>query len=443
MATTDWKQVGRQLESMGYPQNPAQPPAAQLSPAKPAAPQSGGVIGTANAQTAGPIGQPSPPQTQPVAASPAGNSAQNFMPGTRAVFNESAKSISDLAGQGRYAAAAGETARAALAYVPAIADDVVGGAARAVVPAAVDAGKQFLTGGGSPPTPAPATTPATATLNSALEAQRRRDAINGTGTGQSVPGASPETASAAPVGAGNVTRVGNSYSGTNVTGDSITINGRAPGGGQISEQNMKAAQSLSDYHQETSINRLASRGYAPAVQSVLAAQEEREAQARQAYNDRLNALEAGKRSTSGSDLGLQSSVSQRSPVGMTVEQAQQQGLIGERVGYNPAYDQRINGGRGTGNRAAPITATIIATHRQAATQTQPAARSPATARDSPRTRVHHVRLWLSDEAHRRGCGPEAGLRAGRLHGRAPRPGQMGLRQVRDHHTSAGGGSRHR
>ena len=72
-----------------------------------------------------------------------------------------------------------------------------------------------------------------------------------------------------------------------------------------------------------------------------------------------------------------------------------------------------------------------------------AARLPATARDSPRTRVHHVRLWLPDEAHRRGRGREAGLRAGRLHGGAPRPGQMGLRQVRDHHTSAGGRPRHR
>ena len=37
---------------------------------------------------------------------------------------------------------------------------------------------------------------------------------------------------------------------------------------------------------------------------------------------------------------------QRSPVGMSVEQAQQQGMIGERVGYNPAYDQRSTGARG-------------------------------------------------------------------------------------------------
>lgn len=114
------------------------------------------------------------------------------------------------------------------------------------------------------PVSQPTSTPATATLNSVMETQRRRDAINGAATGQSVPGASPETASAAPVGAGNVTRVGNSYSGTNVSGD-ITINGKTPGGGfmvagglaaralaqqdasqvgQISSQNMNATDGL-------------------------------------------------------------------------------------------------------------------------------------------------------------------------------------------------------
>ncbi len=35
---------------------------------------------------------------------------------------------------------------------------------------------------------------------------------------------------------------------------------------------------------------------------------------------------------------------QRSPEGMTVEQAQREGLIGQRVGYNPAFDQRLQGG---------------------------------------------------------------------------------------------------
>ena len=79
---------------------------------------------------------PAAPSSAPVAA--------GFMPGTRAVFNESGKAIGDLAKQGRYGAAAGETARAALAYVPAVADDVIGGAVRAVAPGIADAGRQFL-----------------------------------------------------------------------------------------------------------------------------------------------------------------------------------------------------------------------------------------------------------------------------------------------------------
>lgn len=80
--------------------------------------------------------RPSPPPAVPKAA--------GFMPGVRAVFNESGKTIGDLASQGRYGAAAGETARAALATGPAMVDDVVGGALRAVAPAVVDAGTQFL-----------------------------------------------------------------------------------------------------------------------------------------------------------------------------------------------------------------------------------------------------------------------------------------------------------
>lgn len=38
-----------------------------------------------------------------------------------------------------------------------------------------------------------------------------------------------------------------------------------------------------------------------------------------------------------------SAAQQVSPVGMSVQEAQSKGLVGERVGYNPAYDQRING----------------------------------------------------------------------------------------------------
>lgn len=50
--------------------------------------------------------------------------------------------------------------------------------------------------------------------------------------------------STAPATTSDVTRVGNSYSGTNVAGD-ITINGQAPrAGGQVSSQNMTAADNL-------------------------------------------------------------------------------------------------------------------------------------------------------------------------------------------------------
>ena len=99
----------------------------------------------------------------------------------------------------------------------------------------------------------------------------------------------------------NVNREGSSYSADGpVTGD-ITINGKAPtNGGVISDQNMAAADALS---------------------------------ARQ----RLESVGAVR----GGD-------GRPSPVGMTVEQAQPEGLVGAQVGYNPAYDQRLTGGRSSG-----------------------------------------------------------------------------------------------
>ena len=124
------------------------------------------------------------------------------------------------------------------------------------------------------------------------------------------PPASPERS---PVGdrivdvssSSNVTRNGNSYSGTNVAGD-ITINGQAPrAGGQISSQNMTAADNL-----------------------------------------------AGTQGTGERDL-LLSAGSGKSPVGMTVEEAQRQGLIGQRIGYDPAYDQRLAGGPSAPNTQVP------------------------------------------------------------------------------------------
>ena len=57
----------------------------------------------------------------------------------------------------------------------------------------------------------------------------------------------------------------------------------------------------------------------------------------------------GQYSDNASGMGFTSvpgSGGQGSPVGKTVEQAQREGLVGERVGYNPAYDQRLNGATG-------------------------------------------------------------------------------------------------
>lgn len=52
----------------------------------------------------------------------------------------------------------------------------------------------------------------------------------------------------------------------------------------------------------------------------------------------------------------------RSPVGMNVQAAQAAGLVGERIGYNPAYDQRLNGwGQpSTQNMAAGFRAPTVA-----------------------------------------------------------------------------------
>lgn len=62
-----------------------------------------------------------------------------------------------------------------------------------------------------------------------------------------------------------------------------------------------------------------------------------------------------------------SSGGQRSPVGMSVEEAQRQGLVGERVGYNPAYDQRLTA---AGGRAGASAQNMAAADNLAANQEQ-------------------------------------------------------------------------
>ncbi|MDH4417665.1 MAG: hypothetical protein QE485_10605 [Acidovorax sp.] len=172
-----------------------------------------------------------PAPAAPAAPAPAVPRAAGFIPGLRAVASEAGKTVGDLANQGRYGAAAGETARALLAAGPAMVDDVVGGALRAVAPPVIDAGKQFL-GMGDSTAPAPQGQAAPQAASAAPAAQTPT-------APEPVPTAPPEPAMAdqQPIAApapGAVTREGNSYSGTNVSGD-VSINGVAPrNGGQVS-----------------------------------------------------------------------------------------------------------------------------------------------------------------------------------------------------------------
>lgn len=252
------------MEAMGYPQALADSGTVRDEEKQRLANQSAMYV--LGAQTAAANRQPAPPQA---AASQVQNQAPTrtaapfattaptsagFMPGTRAVFNESGKAIGDLANQGRYAAAAGETARAALAYVPAVVDDVVGGAVRAVGPALADAGKQFL-GMNEATAPAPAPVPAAAAQTPSPAAPTGTKQANAAATGQvaiqpmndgAQPVAPPPSTPAAPQPqaeqvAPGAYRYGRGQYGDSPTGQQGVVSGPA---GQPNAQNMAAADAL-------------------------------------------------------------------------------------------------------------------------------------------------------------------------------------------------------
>ena len=109
---------------------------------------------------------------------------------------------------------------------------------------------------------------AAAQTTSASTAGAGRGIVNPPSVNPSAPlPASPSAAPAlsgpsntAPATTSDVTRVGNSYSGTNVAGD-ITINGQAPrAGGQVSSQNMTAADNLTGSQGTGARERLLSAG---------------------------------------------------------------------------------------------------------------------------------------------------------------------------------------
>lgn len=170
------------------------------------------------------------PYNQPTAniygrsPTPAKPASPSFMPGTRAVFNESGNAIGNLASQGKYAAAAGETARAALAYVPAVVDDVVGGAVRTVGPSVMAAGKQFLgIGDGTPSTPTQTAAQTMAQPTPAAQPLPKpaADRINALGNDAMPTEPSQSSANQPSPGAVNVARQANGtleFSGQNVSG---------------------------------------------------------------------------------------------------------------------------------------------------------------------------------------------------------------------------------
>ena len=131
-----------------------------------------------------------------------------------------------IGGVGRVAATGGALSKGINAGAGA-----VDGASRLLV-----AGDGMLSGGRATPINAVPTTPRP--VSNAMDT----DSIS----------ASASIASSSPQ-SGNVTRVGNSYSGANVAGE-VSINGRAPGsgGGPISAQNMTAANGLAQSQKEVS-----------------------------------------------------------------------------------------------------------------------------------------------------------------------------------------------
>ena len=171
------RQPGFSMGAGTYTPKPAAQPAPMVQQPASAPTTSAQVVRQGNSFSAAPavprpVAAPAPSASAAMAAMPSQKPAattqtkpmptgwatdgERFMPGVQNVWNESGKAIGDLVGQGRYGAAAGETARAAASYVPAFFDDTIGGAYRSIAPGVIDAAKQFFGAGDAGATAAPA-----------------------------------------------------------------------------------------------------------------------------------------------------------------------------------------------------------------------------------------------------------------------------------------------
>ena len=229
-----------------------------------------------------PTGRSAPMTAQPttVIASPNqiptnGNPAAPAVPSAAPpVQQESA--VRDVAGavsdqvtesirQGKNAQAFGQGARGTLALAPAMAVDAYRLMGQPIANGLSSAGQSMANFGrglfGMEDSPKP-TAPAAPIAPSAPAAQAAMAAgasANPAAPAQANPNVAPSVAPGAPSAmqamssapSGAVTRVGNSYSGTNVAGD-ISINGKGPRGGVITAQDNQAAENLARRSSQTS-----------------------------------------------------------------------------------------------------------------------------------------------------------------------------------------------
>lgn len=155
-------------------------------------------------------------------------------------FQDRAQELKDQVGQGNYAQAAGTAARSAVQGLGMYGVELADKAGTPLVNAARGFGRGVF---GADANAAPSTTPAAAAPAAPAPAAvtQATPSMAGAGRGMVNPSAAtpsagpqldntPTAPTAAATNPGNVTRVGNSYSGMNVTGD-LTVNGQAPRGG--------------------------------------------------------------------------------------------------------------------------------------------------------------------------------------------------------------------
>lgn len=189
-------------------------PSAPTAPTAPAATR-----GLPSAQRTPPISQiPTGGMTAPAAPPTAPAPAPSTASPSNLYMQDRAQELKSQIGQGNYAQAVGTGVRTAVQGLGMYGVELADKVATPVVDAARGLGRGLL---GSDATTS-ATAPAAAPQPAATPNPTDKRLAAGTQAKPSVPDATATS--------GSVTRVGNSYSGNNISGD-ITVNGKAPGGG--------------------------------------------------------------------------------------------------------------------------------------------------------------------------------------------------------------------